>query len=669
YNEFGRFDVRITLPKNYVVAATGELQNEDETEWMVHTEPGTRAKIENLNRPNQSRNLKQLQTSLTPLSDKQTKTLQYTQVNADDFVWFADKNFIVVHDTIKLESGKQIDVYLFHLPEGNTSPNRIIQYIKHAVQFRSSLIGAYPYNVVSAVEEKSAIGGGMQYPTVTCIPPQTTQIRLEATIEHAVGYNWFYSALGSNARQDPWMEEGMNSFYDDKFSQQQSGTPAELTISKQNWLQKRVPDDMANTFVQTMVGIKKDQPIQTSAEGFSNFNYCLIAYKKASNWMKLLENYLGADTFADCMKQYYKRWQFKHPYPEDFRKVIEEVSGRNVDSLFALLDKKGMLENKEINKKTRLAFLFNLKETDKYHYVSILPAIGYNMYDKGMIGAVIHNYNLPPNNFQFVLAPLYATNSRQFNGIGKISYSWYPDNKFQKIEIGLNGARFSTNQSLDTNGNKVFENFYKIAPSLKFNFREAVLSPIESSIEFRTYLIGGRTFNQFGVIAGGDSTVSYPISYTNSIHYLNQITFNTYNYRVLYPYDYQIQLLQGAGFYRINLTGNYFFNYAKGGGFNVRLFSAKFGYIGGKSYDVYQFEPKLLAGNGGDDFTYSNYFLGRSASASNPPKPVSNDGLAAQQIMINNGGLKFRLDLFSFLQGSSDNWVAAVNINTSLPES
>jgi hypothetical protein len=100
----------------------------------------------------------------------------------------------------------------------------------------------------------------------------------------------------------------------------------------------------------------------------------------------------------------------------------------------------------------------------------------------------------------------------------------------------------------------------------------------------------------------------------------------------------------------------------------VRLFAAKFGYIGGFSNDVYQYEPKLLAGNGEDDFTYSNYFLGRSASPGNPTKPFPNDGLAAQQIMISNGGLKFRLDLFPFLQGSSDNWVAAVNLNTSLPE-
>ena len=203
---------------------------------------------------------------------------------------------------------------------------------------------------------------------------------------------------------------------------------------------------------------------------------------------------------------------------------------------------------------------------------------------------------------------------------------------------------------------------------MRFYFNHSLRSNKVSWLDFRTYLIGESRFDNYNVIAGSDSSVYYPAATINSTRYINQVTFNVDNYRVLYPYNYQLQFQQGIGFYRINFTGNYFFNYdAKGGGMHARLFAAKFGYIGEKRFDVYQYQPKLLGANGEDDYTYSNYFLGRTASATNSDKPVSNQGIAAQQIMIRDGALKLRIDQFDFLQGRSENWVAALNLNTTLP--
>ena len=99
----------------------------------------------------------------------------------------------------------------------------------------------------------------------------------------------------------------------------------------------------------------------------------------------------------------------------------------------------------------------------------------------------------------------------------------------------------------------------------------------------------------------------------------------------------------------------------------ARLFAAKFGYIGSKYLGYFYEQPKLLGGNGSDDYTYSNYFVGRSASSSYVNAPLENDGLGAQQIMIQNtGGLKMRVDPSS-VQGLSENWIAAINFNTTLP--
>ena len=153
----------------------------------------------------------------------------------------------------------------------------------------------------------------------------------------------------------------------------------------------------------------------------------------------------------------------------------------------------------------------------------------------------------------------------------------------------------------------------------------------------------------------------YPKATGYQTRYLNELSFNIENYRALYPYRALIQLQQSSSFYRLQFTGNYFFNYDAEGGLSIRLFAAKFGYLGGLSqseqFALINYQPKLTASRGNDDYTYSNYFIGRNETS----------GLPSQQIMMRDGGLKLRTDLFQDLQGRSGNWIAAMNLNTTLP--
>ncbi len=664
YAEFGNFEVQITLPGNYVVAATGDLQNESEVRWLNNMKepfwpPFRTKKLKTSGK-------KLADESAAPSSSK-TKTLQYKQNNVTDFAWFADKTYTVKTDTLKLLSGKVITVNAFYYSENKENWSNSIAMIKRAILTKSQWLGEYPYNVVSVVDGGN--GGGMEYPTITLLDDGGSEKMLDFVINHEVGHNWFQAILGTNERTHPWMDEGMNTYYDNRYTLQQYGT-ANLDIiqTRSKFINNRVPDDIQHTLLQTVIGVKKDQPIETVSEKFSAFNYNMVAYIKTGDWMKLLEDELGKETFDKAMQEYYKRWQFKHPYPEDFKKVVEEVSGKNVDATFSLLNKKGALKNPAPKKDIRFKTFFSLKKTDKHNYIFASPAIGYNFYDKFMIGALVHNYTLPLTKFQFAVAPLYATKSKQLNGIGRISYSLYPGNDGQKVVLALAGARFSTRRSLDTTGRSVFENFYKVVPSLRYYFKQKPRSSKESFIDLRTYIISEKSFTNFKYITGSDSAAVYPTAFVNTNRYLNQLTYSMANYRVLYPYNYQIQLQQGEGFYRLNVTGQYFFNYEKGGGANARIFAAKFGYIGNKKASTYLYTPKLLGGTGEDDYAYSNYFFGRSASGSNPDLPVMNNGLGGRQLMIpNGGGLKLRLDQYSFLYGQSDDWVAAINLNTTIP--
>ena len=139
-----------------------------------------------------------------------------------------------------------------------------------------------------------------------------------------------------------------------------------------------MPEDIQHTLLQTVIGIKKDQPIETSSEKFSPFNYNMVAYVKTGEWMKRLETELGVAVFDKAMQEYYRQWQFKHPYPEDFKNVMETVSGKNLDAIFSLLNKKGDMGKPVAKKGIRFSSFISARATDKYNYIFASPAVGYN---------------------------------------------------------------------------------------------------------------------------------------------------------------------------------------------------------------------------------------------------------------------------------------------------
>jgi hypothetical protein len=284
-----------------------------------------------------------------------------------------------------------------------------------------------------------------------------------------------------------------------------------------------------------------------------------------------------------------------------------------------------------------------------------------------MAGLLVNNYNLPENNFQFLIAPLYPWNSRSIEGTGRISYSWHPGKRIRKITVGINGSRFSSNYAKDSTGSAMFEKFVKWVPYLRIDFRKrSARSTLEKWLDVKSYLIYENQFADFAVSAR-DSLI-HPNSISRSFRYVNQVGLNIRDKRALYPYDARLELQQTDLFYRVNLNADYFFNYSSGGGMRVRFFAAKFGvWDKYNKRDLSRYEPKLLGVTGEEDYTYSQYFLGRTASYAFENGSVPNDGLAAQQISIRDGGLKLRIDPYDYVQGRSANWVSALNFSTSLP--
>lgn len=279
----------------------------------------------------------------------------------------------------------------------------------------------------------------------------------------------------------------------------------------------------------------------------------------------------------------------------------------------------------------------------------ILPVAGYNEYDGFQLGVAVQNF-LSAKKLTYYATPAFAFNSKKVTGYAGIQY------KYDRFKIGVNGAAFSTLKGTDTSGKKIFGDVYKIAPYLRYTFSSA--DNIAKWVELKSFFIGEKAFDY--VIFSADS-MYYPSPGKTTTRYLNQLSFNIESYRKLFPFDFQLQLQQGKSFYRLNATLNYFFNYMNEGGVQMRLFASKFGYIGpstaAKRFEAYRYQPKLTAVRGGEDYTYNNYFIGRNEF----------EGFASQQIMMRDGGMKLRTDMFQDLQGSSDDWIASVNLNTTLP--
>ncbi len=656
YAEFGHYDVRITLPENYAVAATGQLQDESEQEWLrarsnFSWEPVvSKTTVKKGSYHQVKKTIQEF-----PASAATTKTIRFSQDSITDFAWFADKRYRVLEDSIQLPSGKMVQVRAFFLPGTKTPWNKATNYLKKALAFRSKAIGEYPFATLTAVEAKMGFSGGMEYPTITSISPANTATELEMTIEHEAGHNWFQGMLASNERDYPWMDEGINSYYDDRYEKETESKSTPAT----KFPGSHIPSDPVDLILQSLTAVRKDQPINTRSEDFSELNYAASAYHKTAEWMKLLELTLGKSVFDSCMQAYFRQWQFKHPGPQDFKRVVDSVSGKRNDELFALLDKKGSL-TAATHKAIKPTGFFNFQNTNKNSYLNLLPAIGYNQYDGFMIGLMAHNYSLPATKFRFLLAPLYATGSSNLNYLARASYSWYPKQTLYKAELGIAAASFSADAFQPANGTKLYLGFRKFAPFVKLSLPSPdARKHINRYLQFTSFLINENGLDFKTVISGPDT--NNVVNKTNTSRYLNQLKLVSENNRALYPYRAELLAEQANGFVRLAFTGNYYFNYANNkSGLRARLFAGKFIYTGAKTiskqFETDRYHLNMSGANGNEDYTYSNYFVGRNAF----------EGTASHQIMMRDGGFKVRSELLSSKIGKTDNWLLAANLVSDL---
>ncbi|HRO98381.1 MAG TPA: M1 family metallopeptidase, partial [Flavobacteriales bacterium] len=336
YSEFGSYDVTITLPANYVVGATGLLQNEPERELMDRMASPEWKYPEPITDPRTGKP----RHNQFPVSSTQLKTLRYVQDNVHDFAWFADKRFIVRKGKVVLpQSGRTVTTWALFTPKNADEWKAVgIESLNQSVLRYSEWVGEYPYAACTAVDGTISAGGGMEYPMITIIGNMGSTESLDNVIAHEVGHNWFYGILASNERDHPWMDEGMNSFVELRYMRLRypNSTPG-IGVPGERKLFGHVKDAhrfQSEAMYRLNARRNLDQPIALCAHDFSTLNYGAMVYGKSALVFDHLFAYLGDPLFDRCMHAYFEEWKFKHPRPEDVRRVFERETGKDLGWVF-----------------------------------------------------------------------------------------------------------------------------------------------------------------------------------------------------------------------------------------------------------------------------------------------------------------------------------------------
>ena len=320
---FGNYKVRITVPSDHIIGATGVLQNPVEA-LTAHQQA-------QLNDAPNATDETVLIVSEDEAVEKEKKradtkkTWFFKAEKVRDFAFASSRKFI--WDAMAVKFGERTALAMsFYSKEGNPLWGKYsTKAVAHALKVYSKFAFDFPYP--KAISVLSGRGGGMEYPMVSFNggKPETDgtyserlKYSLIGVIIHEVGHNFFPMIVNSDERQWAWMDEGMNTFME--------------YLSEQEWSREfAVREGPAYTITDYMKGDKKYlSPIMTAPD--FDLHVGSNAYAKTAAGLNILrETIMGRELFDFAFKEYAKRWMFKHPVPADFFRTMEDASGLDLD--------------------------------------------------------------------------------------------------------------------------------------------------------------------------------------------------------------------------------------------------------------------------------------------------------------------------------------------------
>jgi hypothetical protein len=283
---WGDFDVKITLDKEFMVAASGYLQNAD----VIGKGYSDRKK---------------------PKTKKGKITWHFIAPQVHDFTWAADPDYI--HDTYPGPNGVALHFFYKNDPEIIENWKKLQPHTAQMMEYFNTKIGEYPYKKYSVVQGGD---GGMEYAMLTLITGGRKYGSLFGVTAHELAHSWFQHVLATNETKHEWMDEGFTSFI---------STLATNEILEQK---REFPLEGSYGGYFALSNSGYEMPQSTNANRYNhNFAYERTAYSKGAVFLSQLGYIVGNDKLFEILQTYYNEWKFKHPLPNDLRRIAERISG------------------------------------------------------------------------------------------------------------------------------------------------------------------------------------------------------------------------------------------------------------------------------------------------------------------------------------------------------
>jgi hypothetical protein len=321
---FGNYKVRITVPSDHIVAATGLLQN---PKTVLTKQQQERFELSQKSSDKQIFIVTEAEArQKEKLRSKKKSTWEFSAENVRDFAFSHSRKFIWDAQAVKVGE-KNVLAQSFYPKEGNPLWGKeSTKAIKNTLEVYSARTFDYPYPTAISVH---VVNQGMEYPMISFNGErpdkngkysQRTLVGLVAVIVHEVGHNYFPMIVNSDERQWSWMDEGLNTFLEKETIQ------ARYPELNYTW-------GTPKSVVPFMKGDKSQmRPIMATADNIRESERGMNAYGKPSAALTVLrETVMGPELFDKAFKEYSQRWMFKHPKPADFFRTMEDASGVDLD--------------------------------------------------------------------------------------------------------------------------------------------------------------------------------------------------------------------------------------------------------------------------------------------------------------------------------------------------
>ncbi len=307
YADFGRYDVRLTVPSDYTVGAVGQLQGR-------------------------------------PLQQDGKTTYHFVQGDVHDFAWVAAKGYKTLVGSWHGAGSPQVTVRVIYPLEYAASAAPTLKSTTDALSYFSQTLGAYPYPTVTAVipPYNASEAGGMEYPTFftsegykKIVPGTMNQYMSDFVNIHEFGHGYFYGIVASNEFEEPMLDEGLNEFWDDRLMQRRH---EDLTLASP-WMKKLGLTPSISGFLMERLGAHLERPAdplaQNSWDRLSSSSYG-TTYTRTATMMHDLARRMGKGVMERAMRLYYQRWRFRHPSVADLRVALIDASGdaKDVNQVF-----------------------------------------------------------------------------------------------------------------------------------------------------------------------------------------------------------------------------------------------------------------------------------------------------------------------------------------------